>query len=117
MGVDPNKVPLNDKSVVSKYASETGKSYKGNFVRDFAGGEIYETIQNGGNVIINTSNGNGLAGHAMVIKSATIKRIIKPSGKIVLRYTYEAMNPANGGRFVSLSHSSVRRALNIFYIF
>lgn len=114
-GGDPNKMPLEDVKVWSKYSEVSGRSWSGELSKSNSLPKILSTMKDGGRVAINLNSGD--VGHSIVMKSITQKTITKINGNIVTRYIYKAMNPGNGGYIMRVSSSSIRKSNNIFYIF
>ena len=102
-GSDPDKTPLVDSEVWKKY-TEISKREMGGFSTDKGShslGAIESAMKSNYRISL-TIDGNGTAGHTVVVKSITLKTITKVSGKVVQKYLYTVMNPANGGYYQNI---------------
>lgn len=64
-------------------------------------------------------NGETISGyHQVLMNRATLKVAIKPSGKIVHKYIFQVMDPANGGHYKYFGNSNLfRKDTNVIRMF
>ena len=116
-GSDSNTVGLTDTDVWEAYRRASGHRWDG--VRTATPSDklsnILAGMQKGIRVAINLNTGD--IGHSVVMQSIVQKTVTKINGTIIQKLIYNVMDPAYGGRVISIGANSIINSNNIFYIF
>lgn len=112
---DPYEIPLTDMQAMGTYQLFSGRRTIAEMDKESSPQRILFAMQNGIRVIINYSTLMG--GHSIVLNKIVQKTAHKRDGTVDLEYLYYAMDPGRGGAQHRIKESTIRNALNIFYIF
>lgn len=120
-GGDPNEIGMNDSKAWGYIARRTGRQTryyggKSKLNNDEICKNIASWMQQGQKVGVTyytsytMESGETISGyHQVLMNKATLKVAVKPNGKFVYKYSFQVMDPANGGHYRHFNNSNIFR--------